>query len=102
MRCTAPVVAVSPIIAGKAVKAPTAKMMAELGLPVSAASVARHLTDLIDIYIADQDDAGSLDGVECPVLFARTLMLSLNDRIALAHTVLNAADDSTGARSLIQ
>lgn len=102
VRCTAPVVAVSPIIAGKAVKGPTAKMMAELGLPVSAASVARHLTDLIDIYIADQDDAGSLDGVECPVLFARTLMLSLNDRIALAHTVLNAADDSTGARSLIQ
>ena len=38
----APVVAVSPIIGGRAVKGPTAKMMAELGLPVSATAVARH------------------------------------------------------------
>ena len=48
--CRAPVVAVSPIIGGKAVKGPTAKMMAELGLPVGAAAVARHYGDILDIY----------------------------------------------------
>src|SRR4051794_3004183 len=40
--CRAPVVAVSPIVAGQAVKGPTAKMMAELSLPVDAATPARR------------------------------------------------------------
>ena len=52
--CPAPVVAVSPIIGGKAVKGPTAKMMAELGLPVDAAAVARHYGDILDLYVADR------------------------------------------------
>ena len=42
----APVVAVSPIIGGRAVKGPTAKMMSELGLPATAPAVARHYGDL--------------------------------------------------------
>src|SRR5439155_22738994 len=54
-QCPAPVVAVSPIIAGKAVKGPTAKMMAELGLPVDAATVARHYSDFLDLYVADAE-----------------------------------------------
>ena len=41
--CRAPVVAVSPIIGGQAVKGPTAKMMAELGLPVDAATAGAAL-----------------------------------------------------------
>jgi hypothetical protein len=40
---TAPVVAVAPIIGGEAVKGPTAKMMRELGLEVSAKTVAQQL-----------------------------------------------------------
>ena len=40
LACRAPVVAVSPIIAGRAVKGPTAKMMTELGLDPSARAVA--------------------------------------------------------------
>src|SRR5712671_4769394 len=52
--CRAPVIAVSPIIGGKAVKGPTAKMMAELGLPVDAAAVARHYGDILDVYVADE------------------------------------------------
>ncbi|HEX5453735.1 MAG TPA: 2-phospho-L-lactate transferase, partial [Stellaceae bacterium] len=50
--CRAPVVAVSPIIAGRAVKGPTAKMMVELGLPVDAAAVAHHYRDFLNLYIA--------------------------------------------------
>jgi LPPG:FO 2-phospho-L-lactate transferase len=91
-RCTAPVVAVSPIIGGKAVKGPTAKMMAELGMPVDAAAVARHYHDILDVYIADEQDAAALAGLDIPVVLARTLMVSLEDREALARTVLAAAD----------
>src|SRR5438876_8499519 len=70
--CPAPVIAVSPIIAGKAVKGPTAKMMAELGLPVDAATVARHCRDFLDLYIADEEDASSLARLDVPVVVART------------------------------
>jgi LPPG:FO 2-phospho-L-lactate transferase len=93
--CRAPVVAVSPIIGGKAVKGPTAKMMQELGLPVDAAAVARHYRDLLDLYIADEEDAAAVAGLDIPVVLTRTLMQSLADREALARTVLAAADRVT-------
>jgi LPPG:FO 2-phospho-L-lactate transferase len=89
--CRAPVVAVSPIIGGKAVKGPTAKMMRELGLPVDAAAVARHYRDFIDLYVADETDRDSVSGLEMPVVLAQTLMTTLDDREALARTVLAAA-----------
>src|SRR5438552_9209661 len=66
--CRAPVGAVSPIIAGKAVKGPTAKMMAELGLPVDAATVARHYGDILDLYIADEEDVAGVAGLDVPVV----------------------------------
>ena len=87
----ASVIAVSPIIGGKAVKGPTAKMMAELGLPVDAAAVARHYGDILDFYVADETDAAEVRGLGIPVIFARTLMLSLDDREALARVVIEAA-----------
>ncbi len=90
--CRAPVVAVSPIIAGKAVKGPTAKMMAELGLPVNAVTVARRYGDILDLYIADEEDGASLAGLDMPVVLTRTLMQTLADREALARTVLTAAE----------
>jgi LPPG:FO 2-phospho-L-lactate transferase len=89
--CKAPVVAVSPIVGGKAVKGPTAKMMEELGLPVDAATVARHYHDFLDLYIADEADAAAVAGLDVPVVLTRTLMQSLADREALARTVLAAA-----------
>jgi len=89
--CGAPVIAVSPIIGGKAVKGPTAKMMAELGLPVDAAAVARHYGDILDCYVADEADAGEVADLGMPVTFTATLMLSLEDREALARAVLEAA-----------
>ncbi|HZT90040.1 MAG TPA: 2-phospho-L-lactate transferase [Stellaceae bacterium] len=88
----APVVAVSPIIAGRAVKGPTAKMMEELGLPVDAAAVARHYAGLIDLFVADEADAAALAELAVPVVAARTLMTSLGDRENLARAVLGAAE----------
>ena len=89
--CRAPVVAVSPIVGGQAVKGPTAKMMAELGLPVDAATPARRYRDFLDLYIADDVDAGALVHLDVPVVLTRTLMQSLGDRESLARAVLAAA-----------
>jgi LPPG:FO 2-phospho-L-lactate transferase len=88
--CPAPVVAVSPIIGGKAVKGPTAKMMAELGLPVGAAAVARHYGDLIDHYVIDEADTAAMETLDLPFTATRTLMETLADRDALARVVLAA------------
>jgi LPPG:FO 2-phospho-L-lactate transferase len=88
--CRAPVIAVSPIIGGAAVKGPTAKLMAELGLPVDMAAVARHYGDILDHYVADRADAALAPGQK--VTLTQTLMRTLADREALARVVLEAAD----------
>ena len=88
--CRARVVAVSPIIGGQAVKGPTAKIMAELGLPIGAAAVAQHYADILDIYVADEADADEVTDLNIPVRLTRTLMLTLEDREALARAVLAA------------
>ena len=53
----APVVAVSPLIAGQAVKGPTAKIMAELGVSATAQAIAAHYRDLLDGLVIDTGDA---------------------------------------------
>jgi LPPG:FO 2-phospho-L-lactate transferase len=92
--CPAPVVAVSPIIGGKAVKGPTAKMMAELGLPVGVAAVARHYGDILDHYLIDEADVTAMENLDLPFTATRTLMETLADRDALAKVVLAAARGS--------
>ncbi|MGH8429232.1 MAG: 2-phospho-L-lactate transferase [Solimonas sp.] len=87
--CGAPVVAVSPIVGGRAVKGPTAKMMQELGLTVSSATVAERYGDLLGGYVVDRADA---QGIQAKVHIAPTLMQSLDDREMLARTVLDFAD----------
>jgi len=91
--CAAPVIAVSPIIGGRAVKGPTAKMMAELGLSVSAATVAGRYADLLDGYVVDHADVDALRDIEPRGFLANTLMTTLDDRETLARTVLAAADE---------
>jgi LPPG:FO 2-phospho-L-lactate transferase len=88
----APVVAVSPIIAGQAVKGPTAKMMLELGLKASAAAVAARYGDLLDGYIVDHADAGGLGNLSARITIAKALMTSPQDRETLARVTLDAAD----------
>ncbi len=93
--CAAPVVAVSPIIGGRAVKGPTAKMFAELGLPAGAATVARHYGDLIDGYVLDHADAACARELGIPAAITHTLMRKLEDRDMLARDVLALADRLT-------
>jgi LPPG:FO 2-phospho-L-lactate transferase len=98
VRCHAPVVAVSPIIGGRAVKGPTAKMMAELGLPITAAAVARHYGALIDGYVLDHADAACAAELGISTTMAHTLMVRIEDRDRLARDVLAAADRLAEAR----
>jgi LPPG:FO 2-phospho-L-lactate transferase len=88
----APIIAVSPIIAGRAVKGPTAKMMTELGLAVDPLTVAAHYRGIIDGYVMDEADSQMAAMLDLPVETTRTLMQSLDDREALARTVLDLAD----------
>jgi LPPG:FO 2-phospho-L-lactate transferase len=90
-RATVPVVAVSPLVGGRAVKGPAAKMMAELGLGSDAAAIARFYAGLIDGLIIDEQDAnlaGQVEELGIAVRVAQTLMTSLEDRIALAASTL--------------
>ncbi len=92
----APVVAVSPLIAGQAVKGPTAKLMAELGLPLTNASIAAHYAGLIDGLLIDSGD--DVEGVAVPVARTATLMRSLEDRARVAQAALDLAGAlATGA-----
>jgi LPPG:FO 2-phospho-L-lactate transferase len=85
----APVVAVSPLIAGRAVKGPTAKLMGELGLPLTNASIADHYAGVIDGLLIDAGDGA--DGVPIPVARTATLMRSLDDRKRVARAALDLA-----------
>ena len=89
--CRAPVVAVSPVIGGEAVKGPTTKIMQELELARDAAAVAAHYGDLLDGFIIDRADAGLEQRIQAggvAVEVAQTLMQTLDDRVDLAHTAL--------------
>ena len=91
---SAPIVAVTPIIAGDAVKGPTAKIMRELGLAVSAETVARFYAGLIDGFVDDiRNREMSLDGLRS--LRLNTLMTDLDDKIALARDTLDWVDGWT-------
>ncbi len=96
----APVIAVSPIVAGDAVKGPTAKLMREFGLPVTHGSIARHWRGLVDALIVDVDEPGLRESCagEVEIIVAPTLMQDLADRERLAEVVLQAADRMSQAR----
>jgi LPPG:FO 2-phospho-L-lactate transferase len=83
------VVAVSPIIDGRTVKGPAAKMFIELGLPPTALTVARHYGSLLSGFILDEVDSNLKHFFSIPTLFSNILMKSQNDRKRLAEDVLN-------------
>ena len=86
----APVVAVSPIVGGQAVKGPTAKLMQELGLTVTNKSIAAHYADVIDgLLIDERDDASD---IALPHDVCDTLLTTLEDRERVARAALTLAD----------
>ena len=87
--CRAPVVAVSPIVGGRALKGPTAKMMRERGIEPGAAAVARHYAGLIDGFVIDEEDqAAAIEAGGPAVAVAATVMTDRARKEALARAVL--------------
>ncbi len=90
----APVIAVSPIVSGLAIKGPAAKMMLELGVPVTAAAVAQHYQGLVDHFVLDQGDVtltAEIERLGMAVAVTATIMNSLADRENLARFVVDVA-----------
>ncbi len=79
-----PVIAVSPIVGGIAIKGPAAKMMQELDVPASAPAVARHYASFLDGFVLDATDADDAGQIEVPTLVTQTIMDSLERRVQLA------------------
>lgn len=94
-----PIVAVSPLVGGRAVKGPTAKLMRELGQAVEHAAIAAHYADFIDGLLIDHGDISELTAAGLAglppqrVRAVPTLMRTLDDRESLARAVLAFADD---------
>ena len=95
----APVIAISPIIGGAAVKGPAADILASLGHDVSAIGVARLYAELADIFILDEQDAALVEQVKAETrlrcLALPTLMSGPAEKQALAQAALAAARDIT-------
>ena len=86
-----PVIAVSPIVGGKALKGPAAKMYHELGIQPCASAVANHYRDFLNGFVLDTIDADELEKIErwrIIPLVADIVMKDQQDRVRLAEEVL--------------
>jgi LPPG:FO 2-phospho-L-lactate transferase len=86
------VIAVSPIIAGKAIKGPAARMFSDLGIDPSALAVAEHYRDILSGFVLDTQDAHwvpALKHLDVKTLTVDTHMNHLTDRARLASDVLH-------------
>lgn len=82
------VYAVSPIIQGKALKGPAAKMFAELGIEPSSQAVLDHYRDFLDVFVYDLSD-DRLSDQEVETVQLQTIMKTDEDKIALAEAIAN-------------
>jgi len=92
-RTPATVAAISPIVAGRALKGPAARMMRQLGIPPSALAVARMYRDFADVFVLDRVDrnqAASIEALGMRPVLANTVMRRPRDCQALAQAVLEA------------
>ena len=91
----APVIAVSPIVDGRALKGPAAKLMEELGIVPGVEAITSHYRGLIHGLVVDETDAKEADKVReagAEPLVAQSIMVSDDDRVDLArHTLAFAA-----------
>ena len=94
--CSAPLVAVSPIVGDRAIKGPTAKMMRELDVPSTARQVALHYGDLLDGFLLDEQDASLHGALPVATAVAQSVMVTLEDRISLAKAAVAFLDDLAG------
>lgn len=93
-----PIIAVSPIIGGEAVKGPTAKIMRELEIEPHVLSIATHYAGLIDGLVLDTVDAGFRSKVPMATAATDTLMRTRADKVRVAAAALALADEIAAGR----
>ncbi|MBI1383381.1 MAG: 2-phospho-L-lactate transferase [Rhizobiales bacterium] len=98
----APVIAVSPLVAGKAIKGPTAKIMDELGHAASAATIASHYRGLIDGFIVDEADADLVGTLGVRGIAAKTVMHDEAEKIALAEVAIRYCQELREQREWVR
>ncbi|MDA2938202.1 2-phospho-L-lactate transferase [Acidobacteria bacterium AH-259-A15] len=87
----APVFAVTPIVGRRALKGPAAKMLAELGYPLSPTAVAGLYKDFLNVFVLDEQDRqlrAEIEGLGVKVVTTNTIMSSIGDKIDLARELL--------------
>jgi LPPG:FO 2-phospho-L-lactate transferase len=90
---SAQVAAVTPIVAGRALKGPAARMMEALGHESSALGVARIYRDFLDVLILDEQDrhlTPSIENLGVRTVVTNTIMSDLARKESLARAVLEA------------
>jgi LPPG:FO 2-phospho-L-lactate transferase len=98
-----PVIAVSPIVGGVALKGPAAKMMRELGSEATALGVARHYGDRVDGWIIDRQDAKLQRSIEREgraVIVTDTVMSNRRKSLQLAQRVVAFAQTLAAQRRM--
>jgi LPPG:FO 2-phospho-L-lactate transferase len=88
-------VAISPIVGGRALKGPAARMLRSLGMKVSALGVAELYRGLVDVFVLDHADAKFVDLVEAfgmRAVVTNTIMSGLAEKKALARVVVKALE----------
>jgi LPPG:FO 2-phospho-L-lactate transferase len=96
---TVPRIAVSPLVGGKAIKGPLAKLLGELGRPCDNRAIAGHYKGLVDRLLIDESDAGDVEGLRqsgLSITITQTVMRNADDREKLARAALCAAGPGTG------
>jgi LPPG:FO 2-phospho-L-lactate transferase len=89
LRAPAPKLAVTPIVAGAAIKGPAAKMMREMGQMISPLTVVDHYADLLDGFVLDEADAILRNAVDLPALVTNTIMTDPESKARLAQAVVD-------------
>jgi LPPG:FO 2-phospho-L-lactate transferase len=87
----APIVAVSPLVAGKPIKGPADRLLGGLGIEVSAIGVAGLYQDFLDTFVIDTQDEsqrGRLEQQGFGVLVTDTIMSDMDKSVALARTIV--------------
>jgi LPPG:FO 2-phospho-L-lactate transferase len=89
--CAAPVIAVTPLVGGQALKGPTAKIMGELGIALTPVAIVAHYHGLIDGFVLDVRDKALRSECAMPLHVTDTVMATLEHRDRLALEVLDFA-----------
>jgi LPPG:FO 2-phospho-L-lactate transferase len=93
-RRSGPVAAISPIVGGRALKGPAAKMMRGLKLSASALGVARLYQGIADVFVIDNEDkaaASKIESLGMKAVVTDTIMSGLSKKKALARAVMKSA-----------